>query len=177
MRVFVCFVSFLYFISRLLWDAWPLAWSLPEWSLLDLQATIAEKPGVLINLCCTTIENHTDWTWTLHRTETEICSYSAGKLPGHASRCLEVIQAQCLDDDTEQAQLLGVLGGDVSAVRSATGAGLCDTWFMYPVKVAVSAKCSDSLSLWMRSNPPKIFLKRGNTHTLFQFIQNRDRHI
>ena len=26
--------------------------------------------------------------------------------------------------DTEQAQLLGVLGGDVSAVRSATGAGL-----------------------------------------------------
>ena len=53
-----------------------------------------------------------------------ICSYSAGKSPGHASRCHEVIQAQCLDDDTEQAQLLGVLGGDVSAVRSATGAGL-----------------------------------------------------
>ena len=72
-------------------------------------------------------------------------------------------------NDTEQAQLLGVLGGDVSAVRSATGAGLCDTSFIYPVTVAVSAKCSDSLSLWMRSNPPKIFLKRGNTHTLFQF--------
>ena len=32
--------------------------------------------------------------------------------------------------DTEQAQLLGVLGGDVSAVRSATGAGLCDTSFI-----------------------------------------------
>ena len=49
--------------------------------------------------------------------------------------------------DTEQAQLLGVLGGDVSAVRSATGAGLW-TLHLYPVTVAVSAKCSDSLSLW-----------------------------
>ena len=28
------------------------------------------------------------------------------------------------DTEYEQAQLLGVLGGDVSAVRSATGAGL-----------------------------------------------------
>ena len=53
-----------------------------------------------------------------------ICSYSAGKSPGHASRCHEVIQAQCLDDDTEQAQLLGVLRDIVSAVKSATAAGL-----------------------------------------------------
>ena len=66
-----------------------------------------------------------------------------------------------------ESQLLGVLGGDVSAVRSATGARLYDTSFIYPVTVAVRAKCSDSLSLWMRSNPPKIFLKRGNIHTLF----------
>ena len=29
-----------------------------------------------------------------------ICSYSAGKSPGHASQCHEVIQAQCLDDGT-----------------------------------------------------------------------------
>ena len=85
-----------------------------------------------------------------------ICSYSAGKSPGHASRCHEVIQAQCLDDDTEQAQLLGVLGGDVSAVRSATGAGLCDTSFLYPVTVAVSAKCSDNLGLWMRQSYDRI---------------------
>ena len=62
----------------------------------------------------------------------------------------EVIQAQCLDDDTEQAQLLGVLGGVVSAVRSATGAGLCDTIFLYPVTVVVRAKCSDSLGLCLR---------------------------
>ena len=75
-----------------------------------------------------------------------------------------------LDDATEQAQLLGVLGGDVSAVRSATGAGLW-TLHLYPVTVAVSAKCSDSLSLWMRSNRLKIFLKRGNTHTLFQILE------
>ena len=27
-----------------------------------------------------------------------------------------------------------------------------------------------SLSLWMRSNPPKIFLKRRNTHTLYSVI-------
>ena len=85
-----------------------------------------------------------------------ICSYSAGKSPGHASRCHEVIQAQCLDDDTEQAQLLGVLGGDVSAVRSATGAGLCDTSFLYPVTVAVSAKCLDNLGLWMRRSYDRI---------------------
>ena len=49
-----------------------------------------------------------------------------------------------------QVQLLRVLGGVVSAVRSATGAGLCDTSFLYPVTVAVSAKCSDNLGLWMR---------------------------
>ena len=70
-----------------------------------------------------------------------------------------------------ELQLLGVLGGDVSAVRSATGARLCYTSFINLVTVAVSAKCSDSLSLWMRSNPPKIFLKRGNTHTLFQILK------
>ena len=99
-----------------------------------------------------------------------ICSYSTGKSPGHASRCHEVIQAQCLDDDTEQAQLLGVLRDIVSAVKSATAAGL-RTQYLYSVTVAVHAKCSDSLSLWMRSNPPKIFLKRGNTHTLFQILK------
>ena len=102
-----------------------------------------------------------------------ICSYSTGKSPGHASRCHEVIQAQCLDDDTEQAQLLGVLGGDVSAVRSATGAGLCDTSFLYPVTVAVSAKCSDNLGLWMRRSydrTPKIFLKKGEHSYFFQFF-------
>ena len=59
-----------------------------------------------------------------------ICSYSAGKLPSHASRCHEVIQAQCLDDDTEQAQLLGVLRDIVSAVKSATAAGL-RTQYLY----------------------------------------------
>ena len=91
-----------------------------------------------------------------------ICSYSAGKSTGHAS-AHEVIQAQCLDDDTEQAQLLGVLGAVVSAVRSATGAGLCDTILLYPVTVVVRAKCSDSLGLCLRSNPLKIFLKKGNT--------------
>ena len=26
----------------------------------------------------------------------------------------------------------------------------------------------------LRSNPPKIFLKRGNTHTLFQFDNNKE---
>ena len=79
-----------------------------------------------------------------------IIHYSAGKSPGYASRCHEVIQAQCLDDDTEQAQLLRVLGGDVSAFRSATGARLCDTLSLHPVTVALHAKCLDSLSLWMR---------------------------
>ena len=40
-------------------------------------------------------------------------------MPGNARRCHEVIHTQCMDDDTEQARLLGVPRGGVSAVKSA----------------------------------------------------------
>ena len=83
----------------------------------------------------------------------------------------EVIQAQCLDDDTEQAQLLGVLGGVVSAVRSATGAGLCDTIFLYPVTVVVRAKCSDSLGLFEIESPENISKKVEHSYIVSICLQ------
>ena len=104
-----------------------------------------------------------------------ICSYSTGKSPGHASRCHEVIQAQCLDDDTEQAQLLRVLRDIVSAVKSQQvqpGSGLNIYVLSHGGQVFGQREPLDETVL--RLNPPKIFPKRGNTHTLFQFFYHSD---